>query len=78
MKSDIDLVSEIGIKYGIMRSHFNKGKPDTALTREQVGKIMDTRYPVAWDRATGVGNFQCLTLKANRLETPLIPSDCRR
>jgi hypothetical protein len=44
LKSDIDqVVSEIGIKYGIMRSHFRKGKPDTALTKEQVGKIMDTR-----------------------------------
>lgn len=44
MKSDIDqVVSEIGIKYGIMRGHFRKGKPDAALTKEQVGKIMDTR-----------------------------------
>ncbi len=44
LKSDIDqVVSEIGIKYGIMRSHFRKGKADTPLSKEQVGKIMDTR-----------------------------------
>jgi hypothetical protein len=44
MASDIDqVVSEIGIKYGIMRSHFRNGKPETALTKDQVGKIMDTR-----------------------------------
>ena len=43
-KSDIDqVVSEIGIKYGIMRNYFRKCKSDDPLTIEQVRKIMDTR-----------------------------------
>ena len=40
-KSDIDqIVSEIGIKYEILRNHFRKAKADTTLTKLDVAKIM--------------------------------------
>lgn len=43
-ESDIDqVVSEIGIKYRIMRNYFGKAKADTPLTKEHVSKLMDTK-----------------------------------
>ncbi|MGX9181470.1 hypothetical protein [Mesorhizobium sp. BHbdii] len=42
--SDIDqVVSEIGIKYRILRNFFSKAKADTSLTKEHVSKLMDTK-----------------------------------
>ncbi|MET3577939.1 hypothetical protein ABID19_000956 [Mesorhizobium robiniae] len=42
--SDIDqVVSEIGIKYRILRNFFRKAKADTSLTKEHVSKLMDTK-----------------------------------
>ncbi|RWM02308.1 hypothetical protein [Mesorhizobium sp.] len=42
--SDIDqVVSEIGIKYRILRNFFGKTKADTSLTEEHVSKLMDTK-----------------------------------
>lgn len=39
--SDIDqIVSEIGIKYEIVRSHFSKATAGAALTEEDVVKLM--------------------------------------
>ncbi|MGO7776099.1 hypothetical protein ACC741_25880 [Rhizobium johnstonii] len=42
--SDIDqVVSEIGIKYRILRNFFSKTKADTPLRKEHVSRLMDTR-----------------------------------
>lgn len=41
-ESDIDqIVSEIVIKYGIIRSQFRRCKPDDAMTKDQIRAIMD-------------------------------------